>query len=794
MVLKNFAETYPVSEFLRVMGTDDIGDKISAMVDAASTLQAEGQKLRDAKKESGMQKPLVEYLQLVAEHLPEGTRFIDTSHTVIRSLDGGHYTKPDVTGTKPGTIKKEAKDLRWPDAGTVFELKYKVDIFAPDPDSDKEGDEKVNGSIESLKALVQVAKNARSLLMASGSAHVYVVTVFKLSLARIFRFDRSSFCATRPFDLIDEPSILPTFLWRLYNPQNSNTLTRMFGADDTISVPDDEDKKKMIAAVHKHPFYRDHADLTSTEESLWILAVRSVKRGDGDSGTCEVEVVRCFTFGGVLSISDGLFSRATRVYRVVLEQDAEEEYPTIYALKDAWPQRFRRPEVDFYDFIAKHCEELVNSFETEGGDVIDPKPFLDSFAKCHGSVFLSEEHRQLLPCDDSLHQTQPPIKGANVDTDEARETLKHVARRHVRLLLTPVGAQLKKFETTKSLVEVIHNAMDQHRIVYNAGIIHRDISEGNVLFREVLSPQLEFDGFLVDWDYAEFTEEGVKQFNEWFPGRKEAARVDKSLKDMTGTFPFMAIELVRRLASRTLRGPAFDEADMAMISTGQSFAHGAHHDVESFYWLLIWIVLRHTDFLVKDELTCKNLFELVDDAHKHTWVHKNTLGRRTANPGLFNVLELFRSKVALQYPAAATTAAPVPVIRRRIGKAPPPAQSSAQVAVPPAPAVLLDHETILDDIEGSLQGFEWPTDDKAVELRLQDVAVVDVDRWEQERSWFTNSLTGNGSGATIGSKRGSTALDLDGNDEGKPLKRRATGTEEESRRATTRSNRSKTKN
>ncbi|KAJ7641420.1 hypothetical protein FB45DRAFT_1000112 [Roridomyces roridus] len=788
MVLKNFAETHPVSEFLSVMGTDDIGDKISAMVDAASTLQAEGQKLRDAKKESGMQKPLVEYLQLVAEHLPEGTQFIDTSHTVIRSLDGGHYTKPDVTGTKPETIKKEAKDLRWPDAGTVFELKYKVDIFAPDPDSDKEGDEKVNGSIESLKALVQVAKNARSLLMASGSAHVYVVTVFKLSLARIFRFDRSSFCATRPFDLIDEPSILPTFLWRLYNPQNSNTFTRMVGADDTISVPDDEDKKKMIAAVHKHPFYRDHADLTSTEESLWILAVRSVKRGDGDGGTCEVQVVRCFTFGGVLSISDGLFSRATRVYRVVLEQDVEEEYPTIYALKDAWPQRFRRPEVDFYDFIAKHCEELAKRKTSE-----DTRLLLDSFAKCHGSVFLSEQHQELLPCDDSLHRTQPPVKSANIDTDEARETLKNVARRHARLLLTPVGAPLNGFKTTKSLVEVIYNAMEQHRIVYNAGIIHRDVSEGNVLFREVSSSRPRFSGFLVDWDYAEFTDKGVKQFNEWFKGRKQAVEVDKNMKDMTGTFPFMAIELLRRQATHALG----NSTEVPVTSNQQSFIHGAHHDVESFYWLLTWIAIRHTNVLIEDHLGFRNLFESRDDAHKHTWVHKNTQGYPALNPGLYNVLEAFRAEVVRQYPAPRTTAAldtdsevPFSLLGDDDDSSSEPDAPPAETSIPP---VLLRHATILKLMHRDLHGFQWPTDDKATEFVLRDADALDKQRWELQRSLFSDSVTG--SGATIGSKRGSTALDLDMNDEGKPLKRRATasGPDEESPRATTRGNGSKTK-
>jgi len=46
------------------------------------------------------------------------------------------------------------------------------------------------------------------------------------------------------------------------------------------------------------------------------------------------------------------------------------------------------------------------------------------------------------------------------------------------------------------------------------------------------------------------------------------------LKERTGTFAFLAIELL----------------DMS-----SSIIHGVHHDLESFYWLLIWVVLRHTN-------------------------------------------------------------------------------------------------------------------------------------------------------------------------------------------------------
>ena len=62
-------------------------------------------------------------------------------------------------------------------------------------------------------------------------------------------------------------------------------------------------------------------------------------------------------------------------------------------------------------------------------------------------------------------------------------------------------------------------------------MFHRDVSEGNVLFSEVHAGK----AFLVDWDYAEFTPEGLRNFNKWFPEKQNSQydTLDKSLKDMT---------------------------------------------------------------------------------------------------------------------------------------------------------------------------------------------------------------------------------------------------------------------
>jgi hypothetical protein len=82
-----------------------------------------------------------------------------------------------------------------------------------------------------------------------------------------------------------------------------------------------------------------------------------------------------------------------------------------------------------------------------------------------------------------------------------------------------------------------------HEIALAAGVMHRDVSEGNVLFNEA-APELKTDddlkiqGFLVDWDYAAFTVQGLENFNKLrgYDGKVSPEgyqRINKNLKDLT---------------------------------------------------------------------------------------------------------------------------------------------------------------------------------------------------------------------------------------------------------------------
>lgn len=82
------------------------------------------------------------------------------------------------------------------------------------------------------------------------------------------------------------------------------------------------------------------------------------------------------------------------------------------------------------------------------------------------------------------------------------------------------------------------------------GVLHRDISSANILIVEESQEHPSSTGILHDYDYSSTT---LSQ----------------------GTYHFMALALVNPLVTVA--------------------AHDYHHDLESFFWVLLWITLRHTE-------------------------------------------------------------------------------------------------------------------------------------------------------------------------------------------------------
>ncbi|KAK7021232.1 hypothetical protein R3P38DRAFT_2965888 [Favolaschia claudopus] len=466
--------------------------------------------------------------------------------------------------------------------------------------------------------------------------------------------------------------------------------------DDTISTPTQREKNDMYSRLCGNAFYNQRYQNAeeATEKSLWItVAVNRIVDGKKMS-----QVVRSFTLGEPLFVVNSSLGRATRVYRVILEDDQSESGPTVFALKDTWRQTRRRPEVDFYDTIAKYCEKKGIDIDKEG------------MVRCHGSLDLADEGQDW---DSSLHVT----------CDAAEQGLE---RRHTRLLLTPVGGPLNEFKSTKALAKALSVAVRHLQIASDAGVMHRDVSEGNLLLQEVPDEHGEQKAFLLDWDYAEFTPEGLKFFKTEFEPRAKKStytEIKKSLKDFTGTLPFIAIGVLERNA------------------------HTKHHDLESIYWLLIWMMLRHTAHTERDgPLACNALFgQWTDDAR--STIKRGHLDKPFGYPKgpLLNLLDDLARQVNNQNPSLRFRDFPKH----------------------------MTHEEALATFATHLASDGWPPADKAIEFSAPEL---------KTETYGLSLQTGHQSVSRSSQKRRADESELDGDSDYVPTTR-VTPTESQRKRS-----------
>ncbi|PCH39194.1 hypothetical protein WOLCODRAFT_57303, partial [Wolfiporia cocos MD-104 SS10] len=144
---------------------------------------------------------------------------------------------------------------------------------------------------------------------------------------------------------------------------------------------------------------------------------------------------------------------------------------------------------------------------------------------------------------------------------------------HMRIVLDTVGESLDKFTSTKQLVQAIRDAIIGHLLAYLSGVLHRDVSFGNVML--VHKGAVKFYGFIYDFDYSSPVDSSKLGTPLDMDERKNLRELENELKERTGTVEFMAMELI--------------DAD-----TKTGVPHQAHHDLESFFWLLVCVVLHHT--------------------------------------------------------------------------------------------------------------------------------------------------------------------------------------------------------
>ncbi|KAH9480759.1 hypothetical protein JR316_0007359 [Psilocybe cubensis] len=365
---------------------------------------------------------------------------------------------------------------------------------------------------------------AKMWLGAQHRTHCYIVDIGD-PYARIIRFDRAGALVSEQINYRIDGHLLLEFLWR-----HSQTTDEARGHDTTVRmVPLDDEKVK----------------LAQSKLYQWRPQDHNVKVLEMDIPTSAGGVAHTVYVWGALSEPHSLIGRATRGYPAWDPSRPEGE--DIVFLKDSWRScaSGMEKETDILQTLNKHGVRNVPQY-LYGDDI--------------------PGHRTI-----TQDYTEAKWNAGGV----AKDVMKRV---HIRFIEDVVGLPLWEFENPRQLVVAIHDAIIAHQDAYQiCGILHRDVSLGNILRRRDGK-----GGVLNDWDLA-------ARYNI----ETHTPLKDKRQQSRSGTWQFMSIGL--------LEDP--------------SKVHHCIDDAESFIWALLYCTMRYmkTSIVpIRLQNTMEDLFDQVN--------------------------------------------------------------------------------------------------------------------------------------------------------------------------------------
>ncbi|KAG9120048.1 hypothetical protein FRC07_004623 [Ceratobasidium sp. 392] len=241
-----------------------------------------------------------------------------------------------------------------------------------------------------------------------------------------------------------------------------------------------------------------------------------------------------------------------------------------------------------------------------------------------------------------------------VQTDEYSEAYaQRPSRIYCRLLMATVGTHLCTAENPRDLLKAVLDAVLGYWGIVNKGLLHRDISDGNVLMlqegcgyrkREWKEQQDAADGedmacseseellrdvlkrlgrdpsgILNDFDlftthsqmgaafFGESTEDeesgrGMKRRKLDSTAIDSSSPIDKSEKHQAPESQESSLNHIVNAAKGVCQGidfrtgtPTFMSKRVLKVPVGQRYEHSFMDDLESFFWLVLWCVVEHVD-------------------------------------------------------------------------------------------------------------------------------------------------------------------------------------------------------
>ncbi|EFP93001.1 FunK1 12 [Puccinia graminis f. sp. tritici CRL 75-36-700-3] len=232
--------------------------------------------------------------------------------------------------------------------------------------------------------------------------------------------------------------------------------------------------------------------------------------------------------------ASGICGRGTTCWEAHLSEDKSQKF----MIKDSWQPKQRPEEGEMLRKVNKKNLPHVVRYHHHEDVCVD------------GKIVDIESHVRRGPNFQNCQKI--PI---NEKPDDPNVQNEFINRVHRQLILKDVGQPIWKVDSPLRLLEALEGCITGHQALFDAGILHRDISINNLMVNND-TKDADRKSFLIDLDVA----------------IRYPTRNDEDLHARTGTKVFMSIGLLFKLNTHT-------HVD----------------DLESFFWVFIWICIHYPD-------------------------------------------------------------------------------------------------------------------------------------------------------------------------------------------------------
>ncbi|KAG8943433.1 hypothetical protein FRC04_002898 [Tulasnella sp. 424] len=293
------------------------------------------------------------------------------------------------------------------------------------------------------------------------------------------------------------------------------------------------------------------------EEFKTVLEVSSgrakqfLDESSGDNRPEKVIKLDLFVDNPIFEARGLLFSRFTRIWAGRELQPAAQSSPgPLRVVKQNWADGERISEAFLYD-QAKDVPSIARVLGSQ---------------KLEGTA---EHHEGIRP--DDVIGVYRAVKGSNTNDisfrfQKGEEMHRLFERVLVRMVFEQKGRSIFRVQSCRELLQATEHWVEGLQGLHEKGIIHRDISSGNLL----LGQDPNSRAFIIDLGLAYFNPEDERNVS----GPKEDEERDaRDHHHLTGTLPFIAHEIIEASRDR------------------EPIPHTFYHDLESLFWVLLYLVL-----------------------------------------------------------------------------------------------------------------------------------------------------------------------------------------------------------